>query len=817
MKNNRTQNRIRISVILTAAVLLLTACQKANDFSTENKNSLAAEDRGKASFQSETNNNHEMNSLRISEAMPSNKDCIFDEDDQSSDWVELANLGRESISLCNFWISNRENEPLLWQLPDIQLDAGERILLFCSGKDRMVKVFHTNFTLSKNGGRIILSSASGFLLDEVEYPQMEKDESICYLSDDELPIENGRITRMPTPGYPNSERGYEGFLESSDHHGALVIQEAVSYNDSFPEKPGRFYDWIELKNTSDETIVLSEYYLSDQSDYLNKTRLPDIPLKPGELFMVFCSGNSALTSAAYFHSDFAIGTEEHLYLSDSAGVVSDRLFLHDIPLYGSVGRLDKCSGFWYFPSPSPGKENRNGFRSISDKPVSSVPEGVYQGVESLNIELFGEGDIYYTLDGSVPDSTDRKYEEPISIKKTTIIRAVCLEDNKLNSATASFSYILNESDTLPVTSLVCEPNDMFGYGGIYNAPRIVDAKCDAQVSFFDIDGEGFTAVCSAELHGAHSRTTFKKKSFELKFASRYGGDVEYDLFGDGIRTRFSSLLLRGGSSANLDTIRDCFASKLMIEYCPWIYPQKLRYTAVYINGVYYGIYAWREAYSEQYFADYTGMPEDGISMVRGPVNGGELLQLLNEISKQNISSDDDYQRVAKRLDLTSLAGWMAIQSYFDNQDINGNVRYVKLSDNGKWQLIAYDLDYSCLDLRTGWSTVLNTYQLGGVCRSLLANRSFRKLLLDTCAELYHSGFTTTEIVASYDEMLEPLDDESVHKDCRRWNDDFEKWLKYKKAMRDHLSDPRMADWLAGLKSLTKASVEEMHEYFPEYY
>ncbi len=811
----RTNNRIRLSVLLAVAVLLLTACQKANDTGTENADLRAAENKSTSSLDPVSEQSE--NSLRISEAMPSNKDCVFDEDGQSSDWVELANLGEKPLSLQDYWISNRGDEPFLWQLPDIQLDAGDRIFLFCSGKDRAEGEFHTNFTLSKNGGKIIISSTSGMLLDEVEYPQMEKDKSICYLSGDELSIENGRITRMPTPGFPNSDKGYEDYLTSSDHHGALVIQEAVSYNDTFHEKPGKFYDWIELKNISDETIVLSEYYLSDQSDNLKKTHLPDAQLKPGELFLVFCSGNSALTSADYFHADFAIGTEEHLYVSDSAGVISDRLFLHDVPLYGSIGRLDDCSGFWYFSNPTPGKDNRNGFRNISDQPSASIAEGVYQGMEGLEIVLSGNGDIYYTLDGSVPDSTDRKYEEPINVKKTTIIRAVCMEENKLSSAPATFSYILNENDTLPVTSLVCEPKEMFGYGGVYSAPRLLDAKCDAQVSFFDTNDDGFTAACSAELHGAHSRTAFHKKSFELKFASRYGGDVEYDLFGDGIRTRFSSLLLRGGSSANLDTVRDCFASKLMVKYCPWLYPQNLRYTAVYINGEYYGIYAWREAYSEQYFADHTGMSEEGITMARGPVSGGELFQLLNDIGKRSISSDTDYQKVAERLDLTSLAGWMAIQSYFDNQDINGNIRYVKLSDGGKWQLIAYDLDYSCLDTTTGWDTVLATYQLGSVCRSLLANQNFRKLLLDTCAELYHSGFTTAEILASYDEMLEPLDDDSVQKDCRRWGDDFGKWLKYEKAMRDHLSDPRMADWLAGLKSLTKASVEEMHEYFPEYY
>ena len=814
MKRILAHNRIIFLLFLMIAVSL-TAC--GNDHAE--KTAEYPYDSSEKSVpypESFTEGQSSLNRLKISEAMPSNKDCLFDEDGDSSDWLELVNLGEAPVSLQNCWLSNDAGEPDLWQLPDLVLDSGERILIFCSGKDRTEGELHTNFTLSKSGGVICLSSSFS-VLDTVHYPAAEKDAAVLFLSDADQPLEKEIITGHATPGYPNNEDGYEEYLSRYDQHGALVINEAVSYNQSFPEKPGKYYDWIELKNSSAEPLSLKDYYLSDQDSDLQKTQLPDIILSPGETYIVYCSGDEQLSSGPFFHAGFAVGAEDRLYVTDSSGLFSDRLYLHDVPLYGSVGRMDHQSGFWYFAEPSPGKENLGGFRSITRAPEASVAQGVYNDLESLEIELTGAGTIYYTLDGSIPDPSDREYDGPISIKKTAVLRAVCVEDGKLTGYPATFSYILNEHDTIPVTSLVCEPKDMFGYGGVYTAARLLDAKCDASVSFFDSNGDGFSAECSAELHGAHSRTVFKKKSFELKFSSRYGGDVEYDLFGDGIRTRFSTLLLRGGSSVNLDTVRDCFASKLMLEFCPWLYPQNTRYTAVYLNGEYYGIYAWREAYSEQYFADHTGMTEDGIQMVRGPVSGGDLLRLLNDIGSHTMSSSSQYEDAARQFDMDSLAGWMAIQSYFDNQDINGNIRYVRLSDTSKWQLIAYDLDYSCLTSTTGWGTVLSSYQLGSVCRSLLANDAFRQLLLETCAELYQSGFQTERILESYDELLAPLDEDSVRKDCLRWNDDYLKWLKNTKAMRNHLSDSRMVNWLAGLKTLTKASDEQMHLYFPEYY
>ena len=779
MKRILSDNRIILLLFLVVAAAL-TAC--GNGYA-EKTAELPADLSGDTVPYSESfkEGQSALNMLKISEAMPSNKDCLLDEDGDSSDWLELVNLGEEPASLKNCWLSNDAGEPEMWQLPDLILGSGERILIFCSGKNRTEGEYHTNFTLSKSGGCICLSSTSS-VLDTAYYSVAEKDASFVFLSEKDQTLEKAIMTWQVTPGFPNNGEGYEAFLSQYDRHGALVINEAVSYNRTFPEKPGKYYDWIELKNTSDKPVSLNDYYLSDQDSDLYKTQLPDRQLGPGETFLIFCSGDEQLSSGQFFHAGFAVGAEDRLYVTDSGGLLSDRMYLHDIPLYGSIGRMDHQSGFWYFASPSPGKDNLGGFRSITRAPKASVEQGVYNDLESLEIELTGNGTIYYTLDGSIPDQSDQQYEGPIPICKTTVLRAVCVEDDKLTGYPATFSYILNENDTLPVTSLVCEPKDMFGYGGVYSAARLLDAKCDASVSFFE--GRKFMMGSEEHVISEMEATAIINYLFENDYVDDKG-NIQQSYHED----------LKNGT----------------------LYPQNTRYTAVYLNGEYYGIYAWREAYSEQYFSDHTGMTEDGIQMVRGPVSGGELFHLLNDIGTHSMSSSSQYEDAAKQFDMDSLACWMAIQSYFDNQDINGNIRYVRLSDSAKWQLIAYDLDYSCLTSTTGWGTVLSSYQLGNVCRSLLGNEEFRQLLLVNCAELYQSGFSTERILESYDELLAPLDEASVRKDCLRWNDDYLKWLKNTKAMRNHLSDSRMVNWLAGLKELTKASDEQMHLYFPEYY
>ena len=756
-------------------------------------------------------------SLRISEAMPSNQGMLLDEDGDSSDWLELKNIGPEPVSLKGCWLSDRKSRLTMWQFPDCQIESGGYVLVFCSGKNRTESEYHTDFSLSKNGGWIVLSSPSGKVLDAVEYEKTEKNRAIVFLDQDGLSCVPAMATRMATPGFSNSEEGYESFLADSDVHGALVINEAVTYNDSFPDLYGNTFDWVELKNTSSFSVSLDDYWISDDADNLQKCRLPSVTLAPGELSVVFCIGDSTAARLPVNSVRMGITGGEGLFLTERTGELSDRVFLYDVPLGGSIGRLDGKVGFWYSAEPSPGQPNRIGFRTVSAPPSASVSQGVYNSSDSFEVELLGDGNIYYTLDGSVPTVSSKRYTEPISVTANTVIRAVCDSENRLISEPRSFSYIVNQNDSLPVTSLVCDPVQMFGYGGVYTAARNLHVKQDADVSFFEPDGGSFQAGCSVELHGAHSRLAYQKKSFELKFASRYGGNLSYDLFGNGFVTEFRSLLLRGGSSVSLDTVRDSFASELMYQVCPEVFPQAVRYTAVYINGKYYGIYAWREAYSEQYFADHAGARPDEVIMLRAPLGAGELLDVLNFALTHHLGTKPEYDYVAEYLDLDSLASWMAIQAYFDNQDINGNIRYVKLSENGKWKLIAYDLDYSCLNDLPSWNTVLNTYQLGPVCRSLLNNTEFQELLLRKCAEFIANGFTAENIQALYDSMLQPLDDQTVQKDCACWGEDFAKWTRYRQAMRDHLSEYRTEQWLAGLQAITRTSNEQMARFFPDYW
>lgn len=747
--------------------------------------------------------------IQITELMPANKSCLLDADGDFSDWIELCNVSGETCDLEGFYLSDDSDELLKWQFPSVSLAPGERVVVFCSDKDRRDGELHANFSISSVGETLYLTSPAGLPLWSFSYESALDDQAIV--------IADGvqSLSYTATPGYDNSPEGYEQFLSASDAHGALVINEAVLYNLDYYEQHHEFYDWVELKNCSDAPLNLADYYLTDSLKDPCQFQLPEITLQPDELYIVFCSGDSSLTTRHCTHAPFAVSAEgEVLYLFSSDGSLSDRMFIHDTPYGGSYGRLSDGAGFYYFDRPSPEKENSGGYRSIAALPETGVPQGVYNDIDELEVALLGEGQIYYTLDGSVPDRESLLYTEPLVLDQTTIIRAISIVDGKVDSDCASFSYFINEGHTLPVVSLVCEPADMFspGQGGIYANPEY-DREIDASVAFFGDEGE-FASDCAVTLHGASSRKMWQKKSFKMIFRSRYGGDLNFDVFQTGEITSFHSLLLRGGGISSMHIVRDELGSEVADAVCDSALALDTRYCVLYINGEYFGVYALREAYSEKYVADHTGSNEENVTIARAPVKFGELYDLFEYIIHHDMTDPDCYAYASERLDMESLANWMAMEAYFNNFDIAGNIRYVKGDvPDTKWRLALFDLDISMTSVYAGWEQVFHPgYQIGQVTNALRKSPQFRQTVLECASTLYHNGLTDSYMLTVYDEIIAQIDPE-MERDCLRWRNSLDLWTWNVQVQRSRFCPERTAWWLKSLSDEFDFSDEEMQKYF----
>ena len=721
----------------------------------------------------------------ISEVMTANRSTLLNSDGQLCDWVELYNPTSETIQLGNLYLSNDIADRMKWQLPDSSLAAGERMVIRCSGSS--APAGDADFSLPREGCTVTLSGSVGNVVTQVEVPRMEEDRAWA-LQDNGTYAESN----LPSPGYANTEDGYLAFRASQNVPGGLIISEVMPSNAKYMiQDDGEYYDWVELKNNSEEPIRLSGYAISNDPDKLNKFALPDVTLEPGECFVVICSGNSDLSDGDYTHAPFTLSREESwLYLSRvSENRVTDLVRIYDVPYQHSVGRADGENGTYYFTTPTPGTSNGSGVAFISATPEVVTPDGVYNDVESVTVEFNGEGNLYYTLDGSYPTAESRQYSAPIKLTKTTAVRVAAIEDGKLISDIVTAVYIINENHTLPVVSIVAPPETLFGRSGIYtNYDWDREVRCNLKL--FELDGNSFTIDAGVKMHG-HTGLQAPKKSFKINFRARYGEEyLTYPVYGEEGPEVYDSLIVRSGQDYPTSIFRDELFTSLAREMSDKVLAQRDKFSILYVNGDYYGIYCIKEAWTELMYANNMGGSPDNVDIVQAPVGAShEIYELFKFCRTYDLSKDENYEYVASKVDIDSLIDWMIIEGYSTNGDVQQNLRYVRSADTGwKWQFCFYDVDWAFY-YHNAFKHVLSPHQDWQhltLTRNIMKNAQFREKFLARTSELMATTLSNehvTERINYYENLLDP----EVPRERARWISSYDAWKNKVQYLRDFIN------------------------------
>ena len=748
--------------------------------------------------------------IKISELMVKNDATLLDSDGEFSDWFELVNTSDSPVSLAGWRVSDGEDKSG-WSFPDVTIDAGGYLLVFASSKESAGTELHAGFSLSEDE-TLYLYAPENYLADSAPNVSTMADHSSVRRADGSF-----EDCIWPTPGYSNDAEGYELFCAAHTASSPLVINEVMVYNDSYNRQPdGEYYDWVELKNVSEEPIMLAEYYLSDDKDNPMLWRLPERYLDPGALLVVHCSGNSDLSTSDTVHSNFSLNsTSERLYLTSAAQQrVTDYVWLHDIFKDWTVGRMDGQSGFFYLSSPSPWSGNRgNAYRYISDQPVSLGEDGIYNDVTSVSVELEGSGRIFYTTDGSRPDESSAEYTGPITLDKTTVIRAINVQDGAAPSRAITLSYIINENHTLPVLSLSTDSPSTFS--GIYYGKRKY-YEIPANISYFE-DGSSFNIDCGLKMKGWTSLEN-PKKSMGVSFRGCYGNDMlDYDIFGSDV-TEFSSLSIRAGQDYPLAIIRNELFQELCLEMGDNVPTQNSKYCILYLNGSYYGIYCLKEDFSKQYYASHNGVKKDDVTMLKSPVAlNSEVYQEVFQFCRDNdMSLDENYDHICSVLDIDNVVDWFLIEGYTANSDVNGNMRYFKLNDGGKWQIAFYDLDWTFNYASNCFTNITDSnreVQVSQLINRLLTNARFREQLLSRYSELVGTTLSNEHVLAKIDELQALLEPE-VPRERDQWGSDVDGWHYRLDELRSFITDNDYANYSANkLCSMLGASAEQKIQYF----
>ena len=139
----------------------------------------------------------------IAEIVAANSDGIEDEDTDRPDWVEIYNGQATAVNLAGWTLSDDPAVPLKWTFPPIALPAFGSTYVFASAKNRFTNLHaHTNFTLPKSGGILVLSRPDTALASTLTWGEQQDDISYGIFGGDQAK----RFYETPTPGTPNSGR-----------------------------------------------------------------------------------------------------------------------------------------------------------------------------------------------------------------------------------------------------------------------------------------------------------------------------------------------------------------------------------------------------------------------------------------------------------------------------------------------------------------------------------------------------------------------------------------------------------------------------------
>ena len=699
--------------------------------------------------------------LRISEVMPSNKATLASGND-FPDWVELHNAGNETISLRGVFLCCGTDS---FELGDGELGADGYMVVFCDDSGLPA---HASFSISKEGESLALRTDSNLILDEFELPVCEADRSACRAEDGGV-----FVTAMATPGFANTLEGFEQCQAARVCEAPLQINEVMVYKQFGNSPRGVGSDWVELKNVSGGDVDLSEYYLSDSAKDRLSYRLPEQVLPSGGYVLIYCDGSSDGGEYAPFKLD---SQREHLYLSRADGTLCDYVLLERIPYGRSYGRGEDGNAFCYISSPTPGAVNGSGALRVAEKPVLLSSEGVFNDVESVEVVLSAQGEIHYTTDGSVPTESSALYTGPLSVSSTSVLRAVSFEPGCIASDPLNLSYIINEHHTLPVVSVIADPVRFLAKDGVYYDTGHPN-ELDGAVELFELDGGGFSIACGLKLHGAVSKEVSNKKNLKLCFRSRYDGNLEYDVFGNGV-TDFDSLLLRHPAEEQMSTyLRDILIHDMAMQCFPKLPCLDYKFVILYIDGQYWGIYAIREAFSATHYANHFGYDVDTVSSWKCLWDRNTPAGQACEFALNNdLTNEDNFNYVSQHLEMDSLIGWTILQAWCANYDCNpSNVRYFYSSADEMMHFGLSDLDlgmftHDLFDVPLYGSVndgVRNNYDFNILARKVFANRGYQLRMAQALSDAFHGAMADDNVVAMLEGYRATLAPE-VARDMRRW-------------------------------------------------
>ncbi|PQJ81331.1 CotH kinase family protein [Polaribacter glomeratus] len=641
--------------------------------------------------------NTQSQNIAINEIMSSNKITISDEDGDFEDWIEIYNYGSIAINLEGFGLSDNESDPKKWIFPRVTIYPDQYLLIWASDKNRIIpnKPLHTNFKISSNGEKIIISDSSGNIINNCPSVVLQKDESYGRQING---TGNWSYFSSPTPNLSNNSQ-----VDAEKLNPPTFSHVSGLYKNPFN---------LELLNDNTNATIV---YTFDGSE-------PDI-------------NNLSGTSFQY----------KNIYpddIGDPFGPFIDETYVSQIYNSSILIRdrsndVDKVA-------------NKNSVQDDIYVPINPVRKTTI-----IKAKAFLNGKTSETV---AKTYFIWKNGNPYTIPVVSIqLQENVLFDYYDGIYNAGIDFdTWREQNPSDKNSYKVQNNNYWRSGREWEFPASVEIFDSNSLNpvlnvnaGFRVHGNNSRGSILKSLR-LYARSEYdNQNTFEHNL-------LKEKIPGSVFNSSNKRLLLRGDGSGG-DVAFDVVFNKLMQPFYHGI--TRIQNVVHFINGEYWGLSAIRDRFDEYHFAYNFGLDKDNVLIVdcdKGRCELGEgeesdfisYEEMRDFILNNDMKVSENYNRAAELLDMESLIDELIIQIFSESRAHEWNFWKVRNPENnsygdGKWRAITRDFEATLADDQN-WleEHALTTGKVDiSIFGNLLENVDFKNQFIKRFADLSNSGFT----------------------------------------------------------------------------
>jgi hypothetical protein len=575
---------------------------------------------------------------------------------------------------------------------------------------------------------------------------------------------------------------YEYTIKSTDDSisepssGVHISEIAPSnYDSGYDHDYYKFSDYIELKNYSSSSKNIGGYIISD--DKKSWTIPSNTTIEAGKTLIIWADKKD--TKKKELHANFKLSSKkEKVTLKDSSGNIIDEVSFKKVP--DDISLRKGTDGKLVYMMPSLNHKNTSYYlnNTKSDKPSFSIESGSYDGSQTIILSNENGGNIYYTSDGSTPTNSSSKYTSPITISKSTVIKAITIESGKIKSKVTTNSYILGFDSTLPILSLSTDNRYLFDdYIGIYvKGKNGAKSTCmddgelynfeqdwyrPVRIEYFNNNQKEFSKKAEFAISGQCSRWWNKKKSFRFELDDK----LEHKIYNTKGIEDIEDFKLRAGHRSfeigNLMANQVVAEGNLDVDYQDYVAVNML------MNGEFWGVYNFTEKKGTDFItSNYPDVDKDKIDIIKvSQLKKGNLdayNKLSSFINNSDLSSSTNYNKAKEMIDEDNFIDYLCVMLYSTNDDwIGSNYRmWRERVDGAKWRFMIDDVDrgFQISNVNKNMFDYISTYRADTLLKKMFnafnRNSTFKSKFKNRFNELLDTTLATSNMSNLADKLID---------------------------------------------------------------